>query len=102
MLGDRTTPPSVGACPCQELKSTSLEACDLGREGAHSNRLEGLPEIERENILAGRLEEMQKLKDSMQLDAMYKMAGMGGDEEEEDDEPSRKKRECECRVSGTY
>jgi hypothetical protein len=70
--------------------------------GAYSHRLEGLPEIERENILAGRLEEMQKLKDSMQLDAMYKMAGMGGDEEEEDDEPSRKKRECECRVSGTY
>ena len=34
---------------------------------------------------------MQKYKDSQQLDAMYKMAGMGGDEE--DDEPNRKKRE---------
>lgn len=57
-----------------------------------------MPEIERENILAGRLEEMQKLKDSQQLDAMYKMAGMGGaegeeDDDEDDDEPSRKKRE---------
>jgi len=60
-----------------------------------------MPEIERENILAGRLEEMQKYKDSAQLDAMYKMAGMGG-EEESDEEPSRKKRmfmlhSCLCR-----
>jgi RNA polymerase-associated protein RTF1 len=51
-----------------------------------------LPEIERENILAGRLEEMQKFKDSQNLDAMYKMAGMGGeeDEEEEEDEPRKR------------
>jgi RNA polymerase-associated protein RTF1 len=56
-------------------------------------RLEGLPEIEREAILAGRLEEMQKFKDSQQLDAMYKMARMGGDEENEDEGQSRKKRE---------
>jgi hypothetical protein len=54
-----------------------------------------LPEIERENILAGRLEEMQKFKDAMQLDMMYKMAGAGGDDEDEDDdgEPSRKRSE---------
>ena len=58
--------------------------------GANS-RLEGLPEIERENILAARLEEVQRYKDAMQLDAMYKMAGMGGDEEEDDDGPSRKR-----------
>ena len=54
-----------------------------------------MPEIERENILASRLEEMQKFKDSQQLDAMYKMAGMGGggeDETAEDDGHSRKKR----------
>jgi RNA polymerase-associated protein RTF1 len=43
-----------------------------------------MPEIERENILASRLEEMQKFKDSAQLNEMYKMAGM-------DDEPARKK-----------
>lgn len=52
--------------------------------------LESLPEIERENILAGRLEEMQKFKDSQALDAMYKMAGMGDDEE--DDEPKKRRR----------
>lgn len=51
-----------------------------------------MPEIEREAILAARQEEMQKYKDSQQLDAMYRMAGMGGDEESEE-EPSRKKRE---------
>jgi RNA polymerase-associated protein RTF1 len=54
-----------------------------------------MPEIEREDILAGRLEEMQKFKDSQQLDAMYKMAGMGGDDEEEeddDDEPRKRRR----------
>ncbi|CAD6579230.1 MAG: hypothetical protein TREMPRED_002430 [Tremellales sp. Tagirdzhanova-0007] len=59
------------------------------------DRLEAMPEIERENILASRLEEMQKFKDSQQLDAMYKMAGMGGggeDETAEDDGHSRKKR----------
>jgi RNA polymerase-associated protein RTF1 len=52
-----------------------------------------LPEIERENILAGRLEEMQNFKDSQQLDAMYKMAGMGGDDDEDDydDEPKKRR-----------
>lgn len=44
--------------------------------------------------MAGRLEEMQAFQESKQLDAMFKMAGMGGDaEEDDDDEPSRKKRE---------
>jgi len=58
------------------------------------DRLDALPEIERENILAGRLEEMQKFKDSMQLDMMYKMAGAGGDDDDDDDDdgPSRKRR----------
>nr|XP_031862312.1 uncharacterized protein CI109_002277 [Kwoniella shandongensis]KAA5529384.1 hypothetical protein CI109_002277 [Kwoniella shandongensis] len=50
--------------------------------------LEALPEIERENILAGRLEEMQKFKDSQALDAMFQT--LQGDED--DDEPSRKRR----------
>lgn len=57
--------------------------------------MESLPEIEREDILAGRLEEMQKFKDSQQLDAMYKMAGMGGeeeDDEDEDDEPRKRRK----------
>lgn len=48
-------------------------------------RLEAMPEIERENILAARQEEMQKFKDSAQLDAMFKMAGM-------DEDSNRKKR----------
>jgi hypothetical protein len=60
--------------------------------------LESLPEIEREEVLAGRLEEMQKYKDSQQLDAMLGMAGMGepGDDDDEEDEDgrSRKKRGC--------
>ncbi|WWD21079.1 hypothetical protein CI109_105560 [Kwoniella shandongensis] len=51
-------------------------------------KLEALPEIERENILAGRLEEMQKFKDSQALDAMFQT--LQGDED--DDEPSRKRR----------
>ncbi|GFZ47472.1 hypothetical protein JCM24511_05216 [Saitozyma sp. JCM 24511] len=54
--------------------------------------LEGLPEIERENILAARLEEMQKFKDSQQLEAMYKMAGMGRDEDDDEEGPRAKKR----------
>lgn len=54
--------------------------------------LENLPEIERENILASRLEEMQKFKDSQALDAMFKTAH-GGDDEEEDDSRARKRRE---------
>jgi len=65
-----------------------------GEGGSANERLDALPEIERENILAGRLEEMQKFKDAMQLDMMYKMAGAGGDDDDEDDdgEPSRKRR----------
>lgn len=54
--------------------------------------LENLPEIERENILASRLEEMQKFKDSQALDAMFKTAH-GGDDEDEDDSRARKRRE---------
>lgn len=57
------------------------------------SRLDALPEIEREEILAGRLEEMQKYKDSQQLDAMFRGAGMAGEEDDESgDEPSRKRR----------
>ena len=51
-----------------------------------------MPEIQRENILASRLEEMQKFKDSQQLDMMFKMAGMGGDEGDDDEPSSRKRR----------
>ena len=54
--------------------------------------LSTLPEIERENILAGRLEEMQKFKDSQNLDAMYRMAGGGGDEDEDIEDEPRKRR----------
>ncbi|OWZ77420.1 RNA polymerase-associated protein RTF1 [Cryptococcus neoformans Bt85] len=58
---------------------------------ADREALENLPEIERENILASRLEEMQKFKDSQALDAMFKTAH-GGDDEEEDDSRARKRR----------
>lgn len=36
---------------------------------------------------------MQKFQDSQQLDAMYKMAGMGGEEDEDDydDEPKKRR-----------
>jgi RNA polymerase-associated protein RTF1 len=57
-----------------------------------TDSLDALPEIEREAILAGRQEEMQKYKDSQQLDAMYRLAGMAGEDEESEEEPSRKKR----------
>ncbi|WVO18290.1 hypothetical protein L204_106003 [Cryptococcus depauperatus] len=57
---------------------------------ADREALENLPEIERENILASRLEEIQKYKDSQALDAMFKT--IGGDEEDEDDIRARKKR----------
>jgi RNA polymerase-associated protein RTF1 len=53
--------------------------------------LDSLPEIERENILAARQEEIQKFKDAAQLDAMYKMAA--GQDEDEDDYTPRKQRE---------
>ncbi|BEI91738.1 uncharacterized protein CcaverHIS019_0405580 [Cutaneotrichosporon cavernicola] len=52
--------------------------------------LDSLPEIERENILAARQEEIQKFKDAAQLDAMYKMAA--GQDEDEDDYTPRKQR----------
>ena len=58
-----------------------------------SHSLESLPEIEREDILASRLEEMQKYKDSMALDAMFGSAAGAGDDDDEDEGPSRKKRE---------
>ncbi|WWC64143.1 uncharacterized protein I303_106751 [Kwoniella dejecticola CBS 10117] len=58
---------------------------------ADRERLENMNEIEREDILAGRLEEMQKLKDSQALDAMFKTIG-GDDQNDDDDGPSRKKR----------
>ncbi|WWC91323.1 uncharacterized protein L201_006266 [Kwoniella dendrophila CBS 6074] len=53
--------------------------------------LENMNEIERENILASRLEEMQKFKDSQALDAMFKTIG-GDDDEDDEDGPSRKRR----------
>jgi len=59
-------------------------------------RLESLPEIEREEILAARAEEMQKYKDSMALNAMYKMTGAGGADAGDDTDgegSSRKRRE---------
>lgn len=52
--------------------------------------LESLPEIERENILASRQEEIQKYKDAAQLEAMYKMTGKE-EEEDDDDVPARKR-----------
>lgn len=52
--------------------------------------LDNLPEIERENILASRQEEIQKFKDSMALDAMFRAAN---DDADDDDAPSRKRRE---------
>ncbi|ORY26243.1 hypothetical protein BCR39DRAFT_541580 [Naematelia encephala] len=55
------------------------------------DRLDALPEMERETILAARLEEMQKFGESQQLDAMYKMAGMGA-EASDDDGPRAKRR----------
>ncbi|TXT08753.1 hypothetical protein VHUM_02881 [Vanrija humicola] len=51
--------------------------------------LDNLPEIERENILAARQEEIQKFKDSMALDAMFRAAN---DDADDDDAPSRKRR----------
>ncbi|WVQ81177.1 hypothetical protein IAT38_003299 [Cryptococcus sp. DSM 104549] len=58
---------------------------------ADREALENMPEIQRENILASRLEEMQKFKDSQALDAMFK--GIGGDEDDDEDEGrARKKR----------
>ncbi|WVW79215.1 hypothetical protein I302_101181 [Kwoniella bestiolae CBS 10118] len=61
------------------------------KDEADREALENLPEIEREEILASRLEEMQKFKDSQALDAMFKT--IGGDDEDDDDEgPSRKRR----------
>ncbi|WVQ75385.1 hypothetical protein IAR50_005005 [Cryptococcus sp. DSM 104548] len=55
------------------------------------DHLENLPEIERENVLAGRLEEMQRFKDSQALDAMFKTAH-GGDESDDEDLRARKRR----------
>lgn len=45
-----------------------------------------MPEIQREEILAGRIEEMQKFRDSMQLDMM-----LGGRVDDDDDDSNRKK-----------
>jgi len=58
-------------------------------------RLEAMPEIEREEILAARAEEMQKYKDSMALNAMYKMTGAGAADtgEASDGDGPRKRRQ---------
>jgi hypothetical protein len=40
-----------------------------------TSRLEEMPEIEREEILAARLEERQQVETSNQLDAMYRLTG---------------------------
>lgn len=48
-----------------------------------------MPEIERESILAAREDEMQKFRDSQQLDMMFRMAGADDDD---DDEHARKRR----------
>lgn len=53
--------------------------------------LESLPEIEKEQILAQRQEEIQKYKDSMQLDAMWKMAQMEGDDSDDGHAKKRRK-----------
>jgi RNA polymerase-associated protein RTF1 len=58
-----------------------------------TSRLLDLPEIERESILASRLEEMQKYKESLQLDAMFKMVA---DKDEDDDDDHPRKRQSEC------
>lgn len=68
---------------------------DISAGLSSDDRLEGLPEIEREEILAARAEEMQKYKDSMALNAMYKMTGAGGADAGEDTDgegTSRKRR----------
>ncbi|OCF72597.1 RNA polymerase-associated protein RTF1 [Kwoniella mangroviensis CBS 8886] len=64
------------------------------KDEADREALEKLPEIEREEILATRLEEMQKFKDSQALDAMFKTIGGDDDDDDDDDdeEPSRKRR----------
>ena len=56
-------------------------------------RLEGLPEIDRESILATRQEEIQKYKESLQIAAMYKMAV---DQDDDDDDSHPRKRQSEC------
>lgn len=103
--GDDIAPPKpissskpVSAAPQIRTNPYPLEGKYIDEDDR--DRLEDMPEFEREAILAGRLEEMQKYKDSQQLEAMYRMAGMGGAEEEDEDEPSRKKRECDCREGG--
>ena len=53
-----------------------------------------MPEIERESILAAREDEMQKFRDSQQLDLMFRMAGA-----DEDDEHARKKSKSACDVA---
>lgn len=53
------------------------------------DRLDQLPEIERESILASRQEEMQKYKDAMQIAAMYSMVA---DKDEDDDHRGKRQR----------
>jgi hypothetical protein len=57
-----------------------------------THRLDGLPEIERESILASRQEEMHQYKESLQIAAMYKMTM---DQEGDDDDSPRGKRQSE-------
>ena len=73
------------------IESSTYSIQELHGTGPDDS-LSTLPEIERENILAGRLEEMQKFKDSQNLDAMYRMAGGGGDEDEDEEDEPRKRR----------
>jgi hypothetical protein len=80
--------------------STSHSQHTMRKWDGSDNSLSTLPEIERENILAGRLEEMQKFKDSQNLDAMYRMAGGGGDEDENEEDEPRKRRKLTSMHAG--
>jgi len=78
------------------MKMTENSTSSMRQRDWPDDSLSTLPEIERENILAGRLEEMQKFKDSQNLDAMYRMAGGGGDEDEDEEDEPRKRRKLLC------
>lgn len=54
-----------------------------------------MPEIEREEILAARLEERQQVETSNQLDAMYRLTGAKDAEASaSSEEEGRARREC--------
>ncbi|TIA91459.1 hypothetical protein E3P99_01051 [Wallemia hederae] len=62
------------------LEGKYKNSADRANDKAYQSRLMDLDELEREDILASRQEEMQKYKDSLNINRLFSAAQAGGDD----------------------